>query len=340
MRKKLAIADKNYYFEECWSFTRFLIINSDERYEKWMYTNYNFITNNKDNEIIYGENGLIYDQHTIYNELLITKRFYYTEIKSSDIINYIKNQIINESYVLITLYKIENDGVHEILIYGFDDERKCFYFPTWKNNKIKTLSVSYENVFNSYVYMERNLQNYINNERFRLFYEFPITVLTLKKNVEVYQNDINNFYLFITKTLDGNFITINKKYCGLDMYTGYNGLLGQYFNLFDIIDKKIYNNVNFDFSLNVLRFIKYRRFFIDLVKDFISETRVNINNISLFDSDFDVLENIYLILLKHKNTFDDKTILSIKEKLLAIHENDFYFVKNAFDIIDSNFMNR
>ena len=126
MNIQLPIYINDHYFNECWSFEYFCIIDCNVENRKWKYQKYNFVTNNEDNEIIYGVNGKIYDGHNYFDSILNSEIYDYNDIKPSEIINFIKDKLFDSKYVIIMLFNHNNQSYHEYLLYGYNDEKKVF----------------------------------------------------------------------------------------------------------------------------------------------------------------------------------------------------------------------
>ena len=69
MKIELPIFLENNYFNECWSFEFFCIIDTVNKYQNWKFLYYNNLTTNGENDLIYGKNGQIYDQKNVYKEI-------------------------------------------------------------------------------------------------------------------------------------------------------------------------------------------------------------------------------------------------------------------------------
>ena len=78
----------------------------------------------------------------------------YTDILNSDIVNYIREQILQGKYISIHLDECylhekdcyhKNHFVHDSLIYGFEDQKNVFQcYAFTKNQKVKCFEVTYE----------------------------------------------------------------------------------------------------------------------------------------------------------------------------------------------------
>ena len=119
----------------------------------------------------------------------------YTDILNSDIVNYIREQILQGKYISIHLDECylhekdcyhKNHFVHDSLIYGFEDQKNVFQcYGFTKNQKVKCFEVTYEELLYGY-------------EKGKFFYfcgasylekngYYPITLYSPKKDMEKYE---------------------------------------------------------------------------------------------------------------------------------------------------------
>ena len=330
MKIQLPLSFENKYFEEFWSFERFLIINTVPKYQKLQYLNYNTITNNNDSEIIYGYNGKIYDQHSIYNELLSIKGFLFSEISEKEIINFIKKSIQNNNYILINLFNISKEDVHEILIFGYDDNEQIFFYPIVSKGIVKIEKVKFKNLLESYKIILKKYNDFIEKYAYKFPFCYPISKIKIKKNKKIKNLDWLSFYLFLIDTLTNCFTYGEFYYDNIKTKKYYNGLLGMYNLFFDEFKKYLNGITNYDFPLNLKRFIKYRKFVYDLFIEYFNILKINYD-LYQFKNNFKILDNVLLLLIKYKS-YKKEFIFKICDKLIFVYNNDLKVIENLLNI--------
>lgn len=339
MKKKLPIYLNEEYFNECWSIEYFCIIDTNIKLRDWKFYNYNFITTNEGNDIVFGLNGKIYDQHSIYREVLDTTELQYYQLKENKLINFIKQKIIKNTYVFILLMNQNCTEFHEFLFYSFDDDKKIVSYPTFQNNKIITKEISYDYLVELY----SNTLNYINQiynlYLYKLNFFAPITTLKIKHNVRIPKININSFYQFLKRTYQNCWISAKVYFEDNLKYEYFNGLLGVINIILLEMDEYRYKNKrNYNFSKNLKSYILYRKFFFDCVKRFKIKLNLTIPNYQYLDFGFKTLENVLLILLKNKEYSND-LITNMREKIISVFKNDFLYIENLYFFIEKKLTN-
>ena len=153
-KKKMKINISNMYFNECWSIIFFCIVDANKKLVNWKYENYNFITTNEGNEIIYGIHGDIYNKYNIFKDILIIKNTYYSDVKM-DIIEYIKKILNGNEYVIIMLLDGNSTIYHEFLFYGYNIN--SFLYVAIINGHVNQYTIDYESFLQLYTHTINNL---------------------------------------------------------------------------------------------------------------------------------------------------------------------------------------
>ena len=340
MIKKLNIFIDKQYFNDCWSFEYFCIIDSNPNYRNWKFFNYNFITTNYDNDLVYGFNGAIYDFQSKFKEVLNITHYQYFEVKTNRIIQFIKESLNNDNYIILMLLSKDNNMYHEILIYGYDDEKKVFYSPVYFNKTIKEKEITFKNIEQSYKHTILNINIVYERHTYKFDYFSPISQLVLRKNISLNDININSLYMLLKRTLNNCNVSGKIYYLQNFKSTFYNGLLGvvnailKEFDLYKYKNKRTYN-----FEKNIKSFITYRKMFYDAIVMYKNNFKLKIPLYDKLEDTFNNLENCMLILIKANFKYNNSTIIDIRTKMIDIFRKDYQYVNELCNTIEKSFMN-
>lgn len=145
------------------------IVLNHQSSSEWFYNNYiQLRCYNKDQV---AKHGLCLDfihLSPLYNPLLYTQKIYFSFLQAlkNDILEFLI-EAINDNFYIITFidefyiperssYKVSH-RIHDVLIHGYDIEKKIFYISGFNQNRIYTISqVSFDNMVLSFIYAERD----------------------------------------------------------------------------------------------------------------------------------------------------------------------------------------
>ena len=156
MKKILPIAIKdNPIVSACWTFAKTAIIKTSPYAEDWMashlqlYMDHTFCT-------YFGESNSMYPPG-YYDDILHTKNLDVFSINTDNIIPTIKGNLDEGRYILLrtnwnTADKRE-PRFHEVLIYGYDDEKQVFFVPLMEDRIFVPAEVSFEHIKTSHLLM-------------------------------------------------------------------------------------------------------------------------------------------------------------------------------------------
>lgn len=334
---KLLLNTNVKYYNECWSMERFCIIDSNKNNIFWKYLNYNWITTNNTNEIVFGKNGCPYNQHKVFNDILEQENFMYSDIIDTNLILFLKKCIDEKKYILITLYFENNCFLHEILIYGYDFKKKIInYYEPYKKNKLST--IKFEELISLFVQTKKSFKNWFDEYSYRFKYCYPITTISLKANHNINKINILDLFLFVNEVIEYKNYKNDGYIYERKHRTYYDGLLGIINVLFDEFKEYIRGKRTYNFARNIKRYIDYRLFFFEMVDLFFDEKKLPklINNENQVNNK--KLENILLILLKHKE-YTEEIIYGICDKLIEINESDYKYILKLQNILHELIIN-
>lgn len=329
MKKKLTICTENNYFNECWSIEFFSIIDSCAKLKKWKFFHYNFITTNSQNDLIFGFNGTIYNQHAIFNEILNINEYSYCQIKKEKIIDFVKKSIFMKKYVILLLNVKNESEFHEFLFFSFNDNKKIFKYIFICNGKQIVREMPYSILQENYINTILNINNLYYNHHYKLYFFSPITTLKIKKNVDFQNISINSLYLFLKETYNNCWISAKLYFNDVFKYQYFNGLLGIVNAILVEFNKyKRDNNHSYNFAKNIKTYYLYRRFFYSSLSSYKKELKISFKNFEKLEDSFKTIENVLLITLKNSRYSDDQ-IQNMCNNLIDVFKKDFKYIEET-----------
>ena len=177
---------------ECWTYFKTSIIETTNEGRKWLATNMNVFIDDM-GTVLFGEGGRFYSMY-YYEQILQFEEDSIRGIEPQQIVQHIKHLLQNKYYVImdcniarLSRGSDEEFQIHEILLYGYDDEKQVFRSPLLNKatGKPETVDISYEVLIEAY----RDVRDfYFLNPNvcfFRSYYWFyPITKVKLKNVVQ------------------------------------------------------------------------------------------------------------------------------------------------------------
>lgn len=331
MKKELKINTENLYYNECWSFEYFSIIDNYSEHLFYKYIKYNSITNNENYDLIYGENGTPYNFKLIFADILYIKNYDYNSISYENIVKFIKKSLKEDKYVIILLLNITDFYFHEYLFVGFDDEKQVFTYPALIDSKVEMRIIKYVDVYNMYKHTSINLEYIYKNYFYKFDYFDPIMCIKLKKLKNKYNPSINDFYLFLKKTINYCWLSGKTFFYNEYKYYYYNGILGVINVILLNLDKYKNNNMRYyNFGKNMKTYILYRKFFYDTISFYKKSNKLIISEELFYKKGTRDLENCLFIFLKHEE-YDDNIIKTLRKKIINVFEHDFKYINYVYN---------
>ena len=134
MINELEINLKDSFISECWTFYKSCILGSYPNGRKWMFTHMEVYLDGGGGA--FWGNGTYYPLD-YYDDILKIAPGNINKITPQKLISYIKRKIDSDTYILIDsdysiIFNVPEVGaqLHEILIFGYDDEEEIFLCPT------------------------------------------------------------------------------------------------------------------------------------------------------------------------------------------------------------------
>lgn len=199
MKKILPLCVKPYVTSECWTYYKFAILQTVTTYKDWVMKYMDVCTD----ENGYSVFGTPEERFTLsyYNEILDFKDGAILSHSGDAIIKYLIELINANKYVLVDLNysriaECEEDFyLHETLIYGYNEEKRCFYSPILEKGVFTEKTIEYKTLIKAYM----EAVNYYLDDKHRLFsrrnWFYGITVISPRD----YNPSENRFFEFLNK---------------------------------------------------------------------------------------------------------------------------------------------
>lgn len=126
---------------DCWIYNRLAIIKTSPFYSDWIASHYDLLSMDHNN-IFFGDISLYPPSY--HDSILLRKQLLLSQFTKANIIKRIKECIENGYYVIITLKQYsDRDFYHEVLIYGFDDNKSVLLTVGLDKNRFKKINFNY-----------------------------------------------------------------------------------------------------------------------------------------------------------------------------------------------------
>ncbi|MDR2418297.1 MAG: hypothetical protein LBD79_04515 [Treponema sp.] len=325
---------------ECWTYDRLCIIETDPASPEWVASHYSVFMH-WEGQIHFGDGMNSYSM-SYYDDILEHQCVPIEQYRSQELIRHFEQWIDEGYYVIVDMnlgdlikgYK--NFKVHEILLYGYDEQRRVFYSPLQneKTGQFESFELEYDVIPPA---IESAIAYYREkpNERLWHFYNFfyPLTKLKIRQTY----NDDNMFILKALKKLEvecnsycheiGIYKQTQELDCKFINYTGLGCLIGMKEILNGILEdndqsSKGQDNVDKLFKLYEHRCIM--RSMLELLRE-----KLGIDNeayksaFETYCSDIASMRECYLLMEKARISGKLNSLPGIIQRLDTIYENDY-----------------
>ena len=344
--KKLPISYENQLNGECWTFYKFSILSTSEIAKPWLATHIEFYIN-ENMSGGYGDSDGDYYRMRYYSDVLSFERISASDTTPEKIVRVIYDEIEKDRYVVLylnfnRLYGREGVSLHELLVYGYDDERKICYCPFLINGKFKEVEIPFDLIQKGYedarnLYLADGWQLLVN----RSFY-FGITSLKIRDD---YRNDnwVADYIDKIDHEIQGKRIiqidVRTKEPVERTIYTGNASLngLSSFFEKFTI-DELVPDNVSWRLIRTLKMMHDYRTLFVSSIEWFVQmvnggNNKALLSVLSEYKRCSDSVQRCYLLLCKYTQTKDIHLIESIKNTLDELHQKERSILSDYRELI-------
>lgn len=201
MKKKLPISYVDQPSGECWTFYKYAILRAHPVAAPWLVSHIEFYID-ENMRGGYGDTDCDYYRMRYYSDILTMMRIPVSDVTEDEIVSTICGEIDNGHYIVMYLnYNrlFGKAGVysHEILIYGYDEEKALFYSPLLSGGSFKETEITFESIAAAY----KDVREEYMRDGWQLLalrsYYFGITSICVRRD---YQND--NFVADLVDKLD------------------------------------------------------------------------------------------------------------------------------------------
>lgn len=166
---------------DCWIFNRLAILKTSEYYESWVASHYPLYVD-ADHNFFFGETSTI---HPAYHDAILErKQVNLFSLRQDNLIEKTKD-VLADGYYLVMTIKIpaEVEFFHEILLYGYDDKKECFFAAGIQNRIFQPVIYSYSYIGDSFLEVKRHYkENRYLGMGHSIYYQYPITAMRIKKD--------------------------------------------------------------------------------------------------------------------------------------------------------------
>ena len=188
MTFELPINISSNHVSECWTFCKSCILDTYLGGQQWQALNMSVYLDMSGNAF-WGKNGTFYKLE-YFDEILAISSGNLRRISVNKVVDFIKDNLNKDTYIIIdcNMSKISLDSeaglqIHEILIYGYDEDEKVFFSPLLDNRtgKYVVVKIPYEKLKVSFSDARKR---YLNDPKYRYLrryhYFYPITKIRPK----------------------------------------------------------------------------------------------------------------------------------------------------------------
>lgn len=339
--KELPISLKNSITTECWTYYRFAIIDAYEEFRTWKSQNFNKLYSDQNGNLFFGAYNQQYNPYRAYNDVLTTKGYFFHDICHTKIVDFIREKINYNVYTLLecdySYLILKDEGyIHEILIFGYDDEKKVFITTILYNHKWIRYEVNYDDVEEAYMLAGNRNKEQITKELYRQSYLYPITLLTPRLN-NFFNYDICLLYFDIcyirNEVLYQNIIeqkTKSKMACSDGYLCCYKKLI--YAGKCIIEDSSKYHKKEYDYSNNIKKLLEYRKLFHQGINSIFEHYEIELPPQSIHDIDEIItqLNNCCSLSLKYQCDNQIKYLHDVIQRLENLYTNEEVYIEYLY----------
>jgi hypothetical protein len=331
---------------ECWNFFRTSIIGTAPFGREWIASHYDVFMH-WGGHIHFGD-GL--DRYAIpYYDILDQRSFPLEQYGAHDLASHIEQWIDEGAYVMLdadTGKLIENPEfrIHELLVYGYDKERRIFYssLQNGKTGKFEVFELRYDTVLAAVksviaYYREHPLERV----KRACQYFYPLTTIKIRP---VHYNDAL-FILMALKKLEAEYTGYRREFIRYERtretgerfvnYTGLGCLIGMREVLAGLISAPD-AGVSFSIGDNLFKLYEHRIILIstlELLRDKLGITDPAYDrNLATYKALSGFMREAYLLMKKAEISNKKNSLSNIIQRLDTIYESDYTSLRNMDNI--------
>ncbi|MDR1326558.1 MAG: hypothetical protein LBK00_11030 [Treponema sp.] len=331
---------------ECWNFFRTSIIGTAPSGHEWIASHY-AVFMHWGGHIHFGD-GL--DRYaTPYYDILEQRSFPLEQYGVQDLASHIERWIDAGAYVMLdadTGKLIENPEfrIHELLMYGYDEERRIFYSPlqNGRTGKFEEFELRYDTVLAAVESVIAYYREYpLERVKRACQYFYPLT--TIKIRAAHYDDTL--FILMALKKLEAEYTGYRREFVRYEQtreagecfvnYTGLGCLIGMRDVLAGLISTP---DVGLSFSIGTSLFKLYEHRGIlvstlELLRDKlgISDTAYD-SGLETYKARSGIMREAYLLMKKAEISNKKNSLPGIIQRLDAVYESDYTSLRDMASI--------
>lgn len=330
---------------DCWIYNRLIIIKTSKFYKDWIASHYNLFSNLYDYNFNFGETGLTDPNY--HDDILERKQMKIFKVNKENIVGKLTRYLLKGCYINIYVKSDEEDeDYHEVLIYGFDHDKKSFSAVRLKNRRFERYELTYTYLVDTWQDVQKHFyNNYTKGLHLSMVFQHPATLFKLKKT---YINDNCTFeaYKKLRKELYGT----ELKALSAQDYSQFNSQCSYYtgiacLNVLDLIISQMIEGTNQNLTAHqVIRATKklseHRQMMLITMQYVYDKWKVCMNAkaadlIQEYEATYKSVERWLALALRYDKTNNIKYLKMILEEIPAVYKrersilNDF--VNNTID---------
>lgn len=353
--KKLPIKFDSYVITECWTFYKIAIIQTHSKYSEWLAGHMGLVMSD-DYYTMYGnESGRFGMEY--YNDILQFEEINISSSSDTHIVEIIKKEIDNGNYVifdcnfngLYTDAEPETHDIHEILIYGYNDEKRIAYTAFMSSEKFVEAEFPYKNIEKGYALTLKWFSEKPKEIYYRRSWFYPVTKIRLRNKIYC----IDPLFNLIQK-LDNEYAGCTCKKTNLndvgvaETHTYYYGtsIVSAIYELCSYAlknDSKAYDKSSGKIAGTYVKLYEHGRMILDSVKWAYSKMNID-NDITAkelykeYSNVVDLFQMLYRLCYKYRIKSTKLTLASITNKTAECMNKNISILKRMADYLREKYV--
>lgn len=297
--KKLPIVIDNYVKSECWTQLLLSIIQTSEHAPAWIASHIGIIGLD-DMSCWYGNLSKIFSYRNAL-DVIDFEEVNIFDVQPESVVEFVHREIDDENYIVLELKHNNIDsngyGIHEQLIFGYDDEKRIFYGSILNGytGAFEEIPISYDKLALMYSDSYKHFKHPMNKNDF-IFWSrnnFLISRLKLKKDYEPYGCEydlIQNLVIekdgkecnFVQFDKEMNIISEKRMYTGISCLIAAEHYLSKLWNDRHFVDKDtdieyndLFGSLTYNLSRNFYKLYEHRKIILDSVRWFYNKIEID-----------------------------------------------------------------
>ncbi len=194
---------------DCWIYNRLIIIKTSKFYTDWIASHYNLFSKLSNYDFNFGETSLTDPNY--HDDILARKQLKIFKVDKDNIVEKLTRYLLKGYYInIFAKNDEEGEHYHEVVIYGFDNIKKCFLAVRLKNRRFEKYEMTYDYLINTWQDVQKHFyDNHTRGINLSMVFQHPATLFKLKKT---YINDNCAFeaYKKLRKELYGTTLAVSS----------------------------------------------------------------------------------------------------------------------------------